>query len=320
MTRTSTLLGCLVVWLASGGLLGADQPRAGQRQTTELLPPSVIALAEVPKLDRVLTTVLEHPLRDRLLNLPAYQAVLQSPELNQLKLSIAAFEGSMKQPWRAAVATLSDGGITFAIDSANGGAALLVKSSDEEALQNFQTFLLAVRQLQHGDAAPMQGEYRGFTAHRFGKDVRLALIGPWLLLTNNAELGKSIIDRYLDQGDSLEKNERYQAMRTKLAAATKPPAASGFLDLTEVRRLQLAKDVFNERVDNFLGELVLGGVLANLRHTDYAMLNLNVETAGLQLQWTTPHDPAWESPREYYFGAPQHAVAPPLLAQRSSER
>ena len=38
---------------------------------------------------------------------------------------------------------------------------MLVKSSDEEALKNFQTFLLAVRQLQNGDAAQDAGRIPG---------------------------------------------------------------------------------------------------------------------------------------------------------------
>ena len=40
-------------------------------------------------------------------------------------------------------------------------------------------------------------EYRGIAVRRI-KEVRVAAIGPWLIVTNNVQLGQTVIDNCLD--------------------------------------------------------------------------------------------------------------------------
>ena len=226
---------------------------------------------------------------------------------------MAAFEGSMQQPWQQAVATIADRGVTVALDSSEGGVAILIRSSDAEMLERFRGFLLAVRQMQ-GNAAK-QGDYRGFTADLVSDKLKMVRMHDWLVLTNKSELGKAIIDQYLDRGkESLQTNATFALALSELKThETNQPLVSAFLDIEALRGAGVAKDVFNEKVDNFLGEIVLGGILANVRHTPYATAKLHLNDDGLSLQMATPHDRNWEPPREYYFGAPELAAAPALL-------
>ena len=183
-----------------GGWLRAEAPRGVDCSSAELLPPTVVAFAEASDLGRAIQTITQHPLRQRIESLPAYKEVVKSGTLSQLQLGITAFEASMGKPWHIAIDTLTDGGVTVAVDSASQGVALLIKSSDVDMLERFRGFLLALRQMQEGKlSAVEQGVYREFTAYALNKELKLAILDHWMLITNKSELGKSIIDQYLDR-------------------------------------------------------------------------------------------------------------------------
>ncbi len=309
---------CCAVMLGLG-LLVAPTAMAAEAakpswQAAEWLPETVIAYAELSNLGDGIEMLLNHPLRDSIEALPAYQQVLKGDEFGKLQQGIAAFEGAMDMPWNEALATLSDGGVAVALDAQEGGIAILAKSSSEEKLKRFRGFLTVIRNLQPG-TEPRGGTYRGFTAEPLGKDLKLAFVDDLLLVTNNANLGKAIIDRYLDTDQpSLHSSERFQLAWSTIAPAAEGQASvSSFVDFTAVRSADLAKGLFKEKTENPLEELLLGGLFANLRHTPYATGKLDLHPAGLRLRLTTPHNRDWEAPREYFFGGPERPAAPPLL-------
>lgn len=290
----------------------AEPPRGADCVTSELLPQSIIACAEISDVGGVLETVLNHPLRAKLEAMPAYDGFITSGAPGQLQMGVRAFEASMGKPWQEALDTLTDRGVTVALDASDGGVAILVHSSDAELLERFRGFILALRQMQ--GATAKQGDYRGFMADLVGDDVKLVRMHDWLLVTNNSELGKSIIDQYLDRDDeTLASKETYLAARKNLEGSAEHRVATAFLDIKTLRDAGVAKDIFAEKIDNFVGEVALGGVLANLRHTPYVTGQFHLTTAGLSLQLTAPHQREWEAPREYFFGEPELAAAPPLL-------
>lgn len=317
----SSCTACVLACLATTGLPGyfmgtMSRAQAGPpvSEAAELLPDTVVAFAEIADLPSVVSTVMDHPLRQQVMDLPAYSAVLRSDPFRKLQTGITAFESSMGAPWQEALRKLTAGGVTVALDaSSDGGVALLMKAADEDSLIRFRGFLLAL-QLMSGGKESQRGEYRGFTAYALG-DLKMALLGDWLMLVNKPELGKAIIDQYLDRdGSSLSSNARFQLSRESVSWESSPPAVFGYLDIASLRSAGVGKPIFNERVDNFFGELVLGGILANIRQAAYATIELDVHQQGLHLRVATPHDRGWEAPREYYFGdTKQHASAPPLL-------
>ncbi|QEG43646.1 hypothetical protein [Roseimaritima ulvae] len=292
----------------------AAEPAKPSWQAAELLPETVIAYAELSNLGDGVEMLLHHPLRDSIEALPAYQEVLKDEGFGKLQQGVAAFEGAMDMPWNEALATLSAGGVAVALDAQEGGVALLAKSSSEEKLKRFRGFLTVIRNLQPKSES-RGGTYRGFNAEPLGDKLKVAFVDDLLLITNNSNLGKAIIDRYLDADQaSLQNSDRFQLAWSTLSPAAEGQASvSAFVDVTTVRSGGLAKGLFKEKTENPLEELLLGGLFANLQHTPYATAKLDLHPAGLRLRLSTPHQRDWEPPREHFFGTAERPPAPPLL-------
>lgn len=311
-----TLNALLLSVVFGGGFIRAEAPRNVDCSASELLPQTVVAVAEASDLGSAIETILNHPLRRRIESLPAYSAVVKSGSLDQLKLGISAFETSMGKPWQQAIQTLTDGGVTVAVDSSSSGVAILLKSSDVDMLERLRGFLLALGQLKEGKLSAIeQGEYRGFTAYALSKELKLALMDHWMLITNKSELGKSIIDQYLDRKqDSLHLSAGFsRAIKERESQGGGTPLMTAYVDVATLRAAGVAKPLYNEKTDNPGAEVLLGGVLANLRHTPFAAATLSVDNSGAHLQFSSPHQQAWQPPREYFFGEEQLAAAPALL-------
>ncbi|TWU15990.1 hypothetical protein [Allorhodopirellula heiligendammensis] len=291
----------------------AGPPRGVDCEAAELLPRSIVACAEVSDLGAVLHTVMNHPLRAQLDAIPAYDVFMQSGAAGRLQMALRAFEASMGKPWQQALDTLTDRGVTLALDASDGGAAILIHSSDAELLERFRGFVLALRQMQ--GATAKQGDYRGFVADMVSDQLKMVRMHDWMLLTNNAELGKTIIDQYLDRnGETLVSNTAYvAALRDFDAGEAKHCVAVAFLDVKTLRDAGVANKFNKEKTDNLAGEVALGGVLANIRHTPYLTGQLHLSNDGLSLRLASPHQRDWEPPREYFFGEPELAAAPSLL-------
>ena len=310
MLRVACVFGCVAV-LSVHGM--AQPPRGEDCEAVDLLPQSILMCAEVPNLGAVLQQVVDHPLRSRIEAMPAYKTAEKAGGLKQLQVAIKTFEASMEQTWQAALTTLADRGATIAFDSREGGVALLLHSSDIGALERLYNFALTVQLLQ-GKAAT-QGDYRGFTAHSLRDDLKMVRMYDWLLLTNKSTLGKAIIDQYLDRKEATLANSKRFAEAWKSARSPSQGARviSGFVDIEQIRAAGIAKKIYEERVENLLAEVLFGGILSDLRRTDYSTLALDLEPNRVSLKFAVPHEREWEPPREYYFGEPELKPAPELL-------
>ncbi|MEO8271621.1 MAG: hypothetical protein ABI557_18000, partial [Aureliella sp.] len=317
-TRIGLMCGLMLIY----GQLRADDGVQKDRQASELLPDTVVAMAEIPMLGAIADTLWEHPLRQRLLELPLYQAMMQSKGFKQFQQGITAFESAMGESWLPALKKLTDGGVTLALSIDQGpGVAILIRSSDPSALEKLQDFILAIRMLSGGGKLVQQVEYRGLTAHALNDDAKMVRLDQYLLLTNQSELGKSIIDLYFDSGQSrLQSNDRYQqtlamrqSARDALTGEESPRVATAFLDLEALRQAGAAKEVYQERCGNYFVELLLGGLLTTVRHAPCADVQLKISSSAITLRVATEHQRDWEAPREYTFGASELGVAPPLV-------
>ncbi|QEF96237.1 hypothetical protein Mal15_02640 [Stieleria maiorica] len=297
--------------VGAGGVKGQSTPPDARPDAADLLPASVVAYAEVPRLGAVIELVSNHPLGEKIGSMPAAQAVADSDQLRPLRDATAAFEGGMGRPWDEALSVLTDGGIHLAFDASSQGAALLVRSSSRDQLERFRGVVLALAQLGQGDfGIARQADYRGFTAYAVNDDVKLALVDDWFLMTNKPELGKSIIDRYLDGGnDSLAVSPSFKSSMADTDAAT----AKAYINLDTIRQAGVAPRLYAGKTDNIAAEALLGGIVANLAHTPTAVAQLDVQPSGVALTLSTPHRPEWTAGREYYFGENSDASAPPLL-------
>ena len=298
---------------------GAADREAG-RTAADLLPATTVMYAEMPQLTVVLDLILDHPLRARLESLDPYQKALELPGYLRFKAAVSVFEAELGQSWRKIVGTLGEGGVYAGFDAASQGAAILVQAKDEASLAKIRDKVLqmarAEAQRQGQDDPVKSGMYRDVTAYRLG-DARFVTLGRWLMLTNKSELGKKLIDTYLDgDSDALSDNEQFQTAR-----ASRDSQAAGwvYVDIKTIRAATQNENGENDALrgprDNPVAELLLGGIFTALRETPYATLSLFLDAGQVRVVAETPFQPQWiEESREYFFGAKGMGTAPPLLA------
>ncbi len=299
------------VWAAA--CRGADVTNPSMTPANSF-PDTTIVYAEFEDVGRSIDAILHHPLAKRLQSLPIYHAYQSSDQWNQVQSGVAGFEATMGTPWAEALATLTDGGVGVGLDR-SGAIAVVLKSSDEERLQRLVNLLLAILPKKEGAAMPRSREYRGVNAYEL-KGLLVARTGGTLMMTNRPEMGKAIIDRTLGEGNSLAQSPSYAIARRERVNVDKADVTSlvnGFVDMESIRPLGVGKEIFAEKVNNFFAEVVLGGVLANLRSTSRVNAEIGLDQHGLIARVSAPHRQDWQPPREYFFGDGQVAVAPPLV-------
>ena len=269
--RLQILTTSLVVSLFSAGLSAAEP-----KQAAELLPPTTIAYAQLHGVDDIVTLVLEHPMRAKLEALDEVKQAYASKEFSVFSGMVKGVESQLGKPWREAVTDLTSGGVYAAFDAETQDAVLLMQSADEETLEKLLVtirFLARANATQNGNEDPIKiGKYRDIQAYRIDK-TRLVQLGNWLAVTNEPELGKKVIDAYLDGGESFAGNKKFQK-----ALASRPENAKlwGYLDIETVRDSGVAEQLYNGRADNPIIELLAGGLLSNLQKTPYATFALEV--------------------------------------------
>jgi hypothetical protein len=297
--------------------LAAD---AAQLTAADLLPASTAIYAEISQPAKVIDLVLDHPVHQRLREIDDYQQAFETPQYQQFLLGVKAFEGAVDMRWRPAAKLLTEGGAYFAADPATNGLAILVHSGDGAKLAALRdavfTFVRADAQNRGREDPIKTGDYRGVTAYAIG-ETRFAIVGDWLVATNKSDLGKAILDRYLDAektGDaatgSLAGNSRFREARQ-----SKPDAALGwaYADLAALREAGVAKQIFAGPRDNPLGEFLVGGILGMAKSSPFATLTLEADRERLAVTAALPFDPKGiEETRVYYFGPEGEGVAPPL--------
>jgi len=312
------LAGCVIPALL---IAVANIPaRAAEKSADQLLPESTIAYVEIAQPTELLHAVLEHPLRKRLEANESYRTALNSPQYRQLLLGVAFVESQLGMGWQEAIETLTEGGIYAGLDANTQGVALLVKARDEKSLKNAVDVLVAFARnnaSNSGQPDPVKtGEYKGVTAYQIN-DGTFAAVGSWLLVTNKNELGKTLVDSFVEgEGRSLADNDQYQAARK---AVVGKPVAWAWLNAEAARQTDPGREVLKEKSDNPVLEVLLGGVVSTLRHTPFATASLYFDHERLAVALAAPHDPTWvEKPRQYFFGPDGNGTAPTPLIPRGT--
>ena len=289
------------------------QSTAAPRQADALLPPTGVVYLYVPQLGQVIENALHHPLSAKIQELPDVAKALRGPEVGFVKVAIQALEDDLGQPVLEALKTITSEGAHVCLDAESpGGVAALLRSPDEQSLKKVMDAVLQrFRETPRSPADFVKRvSYRDLDAYRIG-DVRLVQLGPWLLVANHSDLGKSIIDRFLDGGDSLRDNSRFRD-----AAKERPDhlTAWAFVDVDRIRSSGVAEELFQGKTDNPGAELLVGGLMSHLQHTPWASASVETSASQLRVTVSSPHDPAWmDASRQFYFGENSQGQAPPLL-------
>jgi hypothetical protein len=289
---------------------------ADERMVAEVLPPDIVAFAEIPQPQDLLSTVYDHEIIRRIEALDQVRVAMEQKQYLDFKAGVAIVESQMGLPWRKIVANAMGRGIYFAADAKTQGVVVLARAADDTT----QARLLAtLANLASADAKnkgqddPVKtGEYRGIKAYAVDKS-KFAVVADWLIVTNHQELGKKIIDRLLDKPkESLAANAEFAKARGAVRAST---TAWAYVNTAALREAGLAKELFGGQADNPAAELIFGGILSTLRETPYVTVGLEVSDQQVRLSASAPFDRSWAGDlREYFFGPQGGGNAPARLS------
>jgi hypothetical protein len=308
-------------------LLCADEPAvnkhsAANKSAAQLLPATTVAYAEILRPKDLLATILDHPLRGKLEETDAYRKAILSPQLLQLATVVSLVEAQIGMKWRPAIEAITAEGIFVGLDGSRQGVVLLVKSADPAVRDKLQSALVNFARgetRRQRRRSPLSTEtYRGVTVHQVGQG-HFASVGPWFVATNQAALGKEVIDRCLGdagKGKSLADDNEFKAAQS---ASANRPTAWAYVRVAALREAGGAKKWLAATSSEPGAEAIFGGALATLAKTPYVTAALSVEAKGLSLSLAAPHDPAWvPASRQYYFGPAGSGKAPPVLAPKNT--
>ncbi len=301
-------------------LLVATSGFGDDRTAADLLPPSTTIYAEIPQPAALLELLEQHPLRPQLEQLQGIRASYETKPFLQFKAAVALLEAQLGQTWPTVLKTVSAGGMAIGVDSSTQAVAVLIKASDEQAAPRLLEAVIGLARAaakHDGNADPVKsGEYRGLTAYQVDK-ARVVTMGRWLLVTNQAESGKAILDAYLDKPtETLASQTNFQAARSQHGNAA---TAWGYVNVEAIRSGGPARELFSGKTENPLAELLVGGMLDTLRHTPYVTASLTLDKQQTRLELAMPHQSEWTTEaREYYFGpAGQGRAAAPLPVENA---
>lgn len=309
--RIVTCLLCLITWFPETEL------NAAEIQASHLLPESIVGFVAIDSPKSLLGTVLDHPLNARIQGLDVFKKATMSEGYRSFLTGRKFFELQIGKDWRPAIEDLTSQGIYGGFDRATEGGVLLVRAKDETTMENFRVKILELTRLS-GGAAAKPDDYRDLPIYKLDKGGAV-VVREWLILTNNAELGKGVIDRLLDQSTNepiadvagtLSSNARFKSAE---AARKKESHNWAFVDLQAIRDAGAAKKLFEGKAENPLAELLIGGIQSTLQHSPYVAANLVVASTGLKLEFATPYQADWiPEERAYYFGPENSGTAPVL--------
>jgi hypothetical protein len=311
------LLAVLLLGLAPVLLLAPV--RAQDKTAADLFPASVVAYLEVPQPQRLMETLLDHPITKALQENPDYQAALKSPQYQEVQAAVTKVEQRLGMSYRQALASASAGGLFVGVDLPSQGVGILVKAQDAALAEKLQTTALELIRAEaqvRGIADPIKSEkVRDIAVHQVG-ELYFTALGPWLFATNKELFLRLVVENHAASGMTLSQDEQFQAARQ---ARREGKTAWGYVDLRVLKLTGVLKRALDKKSDNPPAELIAGGILGALPDATYVTAELDVAADRVRLTTTMPASPrAIAARREFYFGADGRGTAPPLLAPKEA--
>jgi hypothetical protein len=283
---------------------------ADERTAPQLLPSRTVVYFELPNPKALISTIFDHPLREKVEALQPYQQAIQSQPYRNFLTGRKFVEIQLGMEWREALETLTAKGISVAVDGETQGLAVLVRGQDVESMSLLRDKLLVLTTLGQNADRLKEAEYRGIKV--FGNNkARLAVYEDWLVATNHSDLGMGILDRLLDgEGKSLADDEDFWTASTLRQRGS---TVWGFVDVKELRNAGIGQKALQGKTPNPAVELLVGGILSTLGNTPYGTVDLTVAQDELSVDVSVPHDPQWiPEEREFFFGPDSTGRAPVL--------
>lgn len=288
---------------------------AQEKSPANWLPESTAVYAEVEPA----AMILDHPLRKAIQSSEVFRKLWRHPEVMKLRGGITVFEYAMGVNTESLIRDLTAHGVHVAVDAKTRGVIVFAKTESEPWLQEYIEKLV---ELARKDAASKkqpdpikEADHDGVHYYEFQKAI-VSTFGQWLVITNNGELAKSVLQRYRDKAtDSLADLGSFrESQKVFKDASSSSRVAKLFVDLDALRKAGAAKELLDNKPKDFGAELILGGILGALHHAPFACSELSLTDRGLSLQTKVPHRHEWvgES-REFYVGPNGNGTAPALI-------
>jgi hypothetical protein len=300
------------------GVLGAqDNDPKGASPTVQSDSENLIAdwLPETTVLFGKIAPVeqwLEHPLRTSWVETESFKRLWRSPQALQARSGITIAEIALGLKLDQLAKDLSDGGAYVAIDSQTQAVALMLHTRSEQWLDDYIDKALDYLRKDaksKGNPDPIKStEYRGVQAYKIQNGI-FAKLGPWVLVTNQGDFAKAVVDHKLDHRKGLSQAPWYQEASKKLQATGS--MAELWIDLARIREQMKDNDLFRGQANDFGAELILGGVLSVLANAQVMHASMTMDEQGIALEVQSPSDPAWYGQaRQHYVGPDAKGLAP----------
>ncbi|MBL8815875.1 MAG: hypothetical protein JNL58_07575 [Planctomyces sp.] len=297
-------------------VLGAPQDAGAlssdDRTGADVFPASSVFYAEMTRVSGDITTVLNHPVAERVVQHAGWAKVEESQPWKNFIAGRTFFELQMGGPWDKVVDGLTAGGVYIAYDRQTDGLVILVKAASPEAMEVFRSKVLELGRLGK-KVDPEKDSYRDLAIYRLD-NAAAVVSGPWLLISNKPELGRFVVDRLLkvetEQSEVLASNETFRA-----AATGKPKELSAWAwaGLASLREDEKFLEGLNNKSENPLAELLVGGLQSNVLHAPYVTAEIRLPETGPEFSVAMPASSDWiPEERQWYFGPELSGAAPGL--------
>lgn len=297
-------------------LCWSESARCETSTAADLLPATTAVLFETAPAQAFASL----PLTREIVANELFLQVWRTPGAMKLRGGMTLVELALGEKLPVALSQIAARGVTVAIDSKSKGIALLARACDAKTCSELTGKLIQIAQSdaqRKGQAERIKSvAYRGIDAYEIQKAIVIVL-GDWLLISNNSQLGKEIVDHYLEptKGQNLSSVAAFVSARKdgSVQLTSDGRLVWGWADVGALRSAGLKKLVKRPR-DNFVAELLLGGLLAAAGDASTATLTLDCPENELRLRLMTPQlSIIKDSEYQYFFGADGKGAAPPIL-------
>lgn len=279
----------------------------------KILPDTTAVYLEAKSVE----SVLNHPFVKSLQSSAPFKKLMRLPEARKLNAGLVFFEFAVGDKLESVLTSLTAHGVHVAIDKKTEGAVLLANTESQEWIEEYLQKLAKIARADaksKSQSDPIrEADYRGVHGYEFQKLI-VGNIGATLIVTNKEDLGKSIIDRHLDSTDDhlLNKAQFQLAWNAPKQPIATESSVKAYVDIDTLRQAGVAKDLLMGKAKDFGAELILGGVLAAMHKTSFAIGELFLNEDKVSVDFKIPYEKAWTEESRAFFVGPNglgHATA-----------